>query len=209
MICIGMSVHVAQADIEIFDETADRSTPNSGDHSMSAGKPSEQIAAQVQTMQIIVFALCMGVVTFGGFVVFQSGGVQPGQSKTLTLAAVSFAVLGGLAGVAIPGFLVAAQRKKIAEGTWVSGNRQGPVPDTDEGKLLAVYQTKTIIRAAFFEGPAFLALLAYMTEGHPVNLGLAAALLAALLFQLPTVGRVEVWIADQLQRIKEQRQFSS
>jgi len=130
---------------------------------MSDESSRKQLGAQVRTMQVIVFALCMGVLMFGGFVLFGGQEAQPAQSNTITLAAICFSVVGGVIGLVVPATVAASQRKKIADGTWQPAKRQIPVPDTDAGRLVAIYQLKIIIGAAFFEGPAFLALLAYMT----------------------------------------------
>lgn len=176
---------------------------------MSDENTVKQLGAQVRTMQMMVFALCTGVLSFGGYVLFAGGNEQPAQSNTLTTAAICFSVLGGVFALAVPALIAASQHKKIADGTWKPTNRQSPAPPDDVGKLLATYQLKIIIRAAFFEGPSFLALLAYMTEGHLVNLGLAAVMLIGLLAQFPTVGRAERWLEVQLERIEERRQFAS
>ena len=67
---------------------------------------------------------------------------------------------------------------------------------------------KMIIGAAFLEGPAFLALIAYMIEGHVVSLAIAAVMLLGLMAHFPTVGRVETWVEHQLGRVEYERQFS-
>ena len=144
---------------------------------------------------------------FGGFVLFGGQEAEPVQSNTLTLAAICFSVLCGAIALVVPAIIAASQRKKIANGTWQPANRQIPVPDTDAGKLVAIYQLKIIISAAFFEGPAFLALFAYMSEGKLINLGMAGVMLLGLMSQFPTVGRVEAWVEQQLCRVEEQRQF--
>jgi hypothetical protein len=158
-------------------------------------------------MQIIVFALCTGVLSFGGFVLFQDRGAEAAQLGTLTMSAIGFAALGIVMSVILPGTITAAQRKKVADGTWQPGGRQGPAPASDAGKLAMVYQLKMIISAAFLEAPAFLALMAYMIEGHAVNLGIAGVLLLGLMAHFPTVGRVETWVEHQLGQVEYERQF--
>lgn len=163
----------------------------------------------VRTAQIIVAALVMGVVSFGVVVVSGIAGGQGGQGNTLTLLAVGFAAADLVLCLLVPQLLAAAQRRKIAAGTWgsTSAPSQGPAPDTDTGKLAIVYQTKLIIGAAMLEGGCFLALLAYMLERQLPSLVVAGVLLLALLAHLPTYGRVEAWIEEQLRRVEEDRRF--
>ncbi len=168
----------------------------------------QQVVAFVRTSQIILAALVMGVVMFGVVIVFGMSGGQPKEGSILTLLAV---IVGGanlMLCFVIPQFVIAANRRKIASGTWMSPRNQAPVPDSDAGKLAATYQVKMIIGAALLEGGCFLALVAYMTERQSLSLAVAAVLLLCLLAHFPTLGRVEAWIEEQLRRVEDERRFS-
>src|SRR5581483_670179 len=63
---------------------------------------------------------------------------------------------------------------------------------------LAVYQTRTIVGAALLEGGAFFLLVAYMAEGAPWVLVVAAVLWIAMAWlHFPTRDKVEAWVTDQ------------
>ena len=74
-------------------------------------------------------------------------------------------------------------------------------------KLASVYQTQLMLGAVLTEGPAFLALIAYLLEGSPLALGAALALLVALIARFPTRARLEHWIEQQVQWLIQERQF--
>lgn len=168
----------------------------------------QQIAGVVRTSQIIVSALAMGVVTFAVVVVFFVSGGPAAKGNLLTLLAIVFAGAALVLGFVIPQFVTAANRRKIAAGTWPSSPNQGPVPDSDTGKLALTYPAKMIVAAALFEGGCFFALTVYMIERQPLSLVAAAVLLLCLLAHFPTLGRVEAWIEEQLRRVEDERRFS-
>jgi hypothetical protein len=168
----------------------------------------QQIAGVVRTSQIIVSALAMGVVTFAVVVVFFVSGGPAAKGNLLTLLAIVFAGAALVLGFVIPQFVTAANRRKIAAGTWPSSPNQGPVPDSDAGKLALTYPAKMIVGAALFEGGCFFALTVYMIERQPLSLVAAAVLLLCLLAHFPTLARVEAWIEEQLRRVEDERRFS-
>lgn len=171
-------------------------------------KIKQQIAGVVRTSQIIVAALVMGVVTFAAVVVFFISRGPAAKGSLLTLLAIVFAGATLVLGFVIPQLITAANRRKIAAGTWTSSPNQGLVPDSDTGKLALTYPAKMMVGAALFEGGCFFALVAYMLEGQPLSLGVAAVLLLCLLAHFPTLGRVEAWIEEQLRRVEDERRFS-
>ncbi len=117
-------------------------------------------------------------------------------------------VFGGMAFV-VPGLIVAANRRQIADGAWRPPNPQTRIPDTDAGKLAAVYQLKTIVRAAVFEGASLFALAAYMIEGHIISLVVAGLMLLGVLSLFPTAGRVADWIGEQQRLVDDQKKLSA
>jgi hypothetical protein len=69
-----------------------------------------------------------------------------------------------------------------------------------------VYQTSLIIGAALNEGPAFFALIAYMVEGLPAILGVAAFLILGVAARFPTRARLEQWIDAQKELLIQEQQ---
>jgi hypothetical protein len=171
-------------------------------------KSQAEVNSVARTTQIIVVALCMGVLSFGLVVFFGGLADEEAEGNTITMTSVAFAVLCLGLSVVVPRAVAAANRRKIAAGTWQPSGNRGNVPDTDAGKLAATYQLKTIIGAALLEGPAFFALMAYMLEGHWLSLIAAGVLLVGLLAYFPTSDRVQSWVGEQLRLLEEQRYFS-
>lgn len=151
----------------------------------------DPIPQQVRAMQIIVFALAMGVVTFALVLLLVIGPGEreeaPGKEFEPIISYVGLAVAGGCAvvGVVLPRVLA----------------RQ--MPATAE-----TYQTTLIIGAALFESPAFLNLTAYMLEGQAFSLAVAGVMLVFILLLFPTVGRVREWLETRQRREEEQRAFN-
>lgn len=144
----------------------------------------EELTERVRAMQIIVFALAMGVVTFGVVVALV---IQPKQTEEVFLAYV-----GAAAGaIAIPAALVVPR---------IFASQQPITPQT--------YQAKIIIGAAILEGTAFLNLTAYMIEGHLYSLAVAGVLLLLILMHFPTVGGVEDWLTARKRREQENEAFT-
>jgi hypothetical protein len=167
----------------------------------------DELRPMVRTLQIIVAALVAGVCFFGGYVLLGAPPKPAAEGNMLTLVAIAVGAGGLVLAPLVAAVLVRGQVGRIADGTWQPSQRQGPAPTTDAGRLANVYATKTIISGALFEGPCFLALLAYMTERHWAALLVAGLLGAGLLAHLPTYGRVSGWVQDKLQLIEQTRQF--
>jgi hypothetical protein len=169
----------------------------------------DEIGPQLRTMQIIVVALCMGVIVFAVYLVLTGSADEQPELGILTFAAIGMAAVNAVISLIVPVFAISRQVRTIANGTWRPTNQQAVAPSTDIGKLLAVYQTALIIGSALLEGAAFFGLAAYMVERHVAGLVVAGICLALILSRFPTRGRLEPWVEDQLRRIKEQRQFTS
>jgi hypothetical protein len=75
----------------------------------------------------------------------------------------------------------------------------------DARSLLPVYQTKTIISAAMFEGLGFFGTIAYLVEGNPISLGLAVLMILGVAGHFPTPGRIVGWVERQLEAIEVER----
>lgn len=165
----------------------------------------------VRTTQIIVLAMAAGLLTFLAIVstLDLSERQAPGQAlPVITVAAFTFAAIFVPLSLVVPGLFSDAARKRIAQGKWIVGKVPPGVaaPITDAGRLALVYQTRKIIGVALTEGPAFLALIAYMLEGAPAALGLAIALIVGVAARVPQRAQVVQWIEAQLDRLALDRQ---
>ena len=179
-----------------------------------------------RTLQIIVGALVMGLVVFLVITLFvhpESKPVatapagMPAQSQpeaqapvlpVITVAAFTVAVVCLPLALVVPRLAADSARKQIAAGKWNPAKVYGgkPLPTSDAGRLTLVYQTQKITSVAMVEGPACLALIAYMLERNTVALGLGLFLIAAVAVQFPQRARVQQGIDDQLGRLDMDRQ---
>ena len=175
---------------------------------MSDGKSGE-IDEVLRTQQIIIGALATGVLFFLVIVtVFLGARVQPFDTTAMiSMVMAAFAVSSLPLRLFVPGLVVRSSCQRIADGTWAAGRRQPhmPVPETDEGKLAAVFVTKTIIGAAILEGGAFANLIAFMLEGQVYSLVLAVLFMFGILLAFPTRNGLSEWLDTQLRRLQEVR----
>ncbi|HUT89904.1 MAG TPA: hypothetical protein VMY37_10425 [Thermoguttaceae bacterium] len=186
----------------------------------------EEIARRVRVPQIIVAALVAGLLVFLVIVlvVIQQGfaGV-PETAPILTCVALAFALSAVLARLIVPNLIVAQGRRNIIQGTWqvpMSAQSQSGYGQTmqqecaqfvertgDAGRLLFVFQARTIVAAAVLEGPAFFVLITYMIGRSPLALILAVFLILGVALHFPTQSGVIHWIDDQLRLVEQERQF--
>jgi hypothetical protein len=170
----------------------------------------EAPARLVRVLQIIVGTIAGGALAFAAVAaVLRSSGEWPSAREPL-LAPLAV----GLAAVAIvmwqllPRSVAARGRRQIAAG--------GPPPPargwlaeltgSEEGRLLLLYQSCTILGAAMLEGAALFACVAHLLEDAPGVLGLGVALaLLILLVEFPTRGRAARWVAAQQRLLAEER----
>jgi hypothetical protein len=178
------------------------------------------LSSTIRTMQIIIFALTLGLVFFLAIILFIGNhpapapprpGDQPAQaSPMISYMAVAVAVVAIPLSLLVPSLVVKTARKQIAQGTWRPPDRgTGTLPQgalSDTLCFAAVYQTSLIVGAALNEGAAFLALIAYMVEGLPAILGLAVLLIVGVAARFPTRARVEQWIDAQKELLLEEKQ---
>ncbi|MHC4492029.1 MAG: hypothetical protein ACYTDU_10430, partial [Planctomycetota bacterium] len=99
-------------------------------------------------------------------------------------------------------------RRQIAAGAFAPPARGwlAELTGSEEGRLLLLYQTCTILGAAALEAAALLACVAHLVEDAPavlaVGVGLAGLLLAA---EFPTRARAERWVTAQRRLLAEER----
>ena len=132
-------------------------------------------------LTIIVCALVMGCLMFGGFVVFQGAFNQPAKEMQLSLMAAGMAVTNTIMAFVIPPFIVKAVTRNS---------------DCDRPTYLQAYMTKTIVAVALLEGATFFVLFTVMTEHHWWSLAIAALLVGFMLIHIPSRMRIEQWLDE-------------
>jgi hypothetical protein len=111
----------------------------------------------------------------------------------------------------VPSILAANQMRQIVQ----LPSRKGREPESaatvrqqDARQLALLFQTKTLVGCALFEGAAFFALVACLLEHHIASLIVATVLLVGILSQFPTLGGTSDWIKQRLRQIDELRSLS-
>lgn len=181
----------------------------------------EYLRKAVRPMQIIVFALAMGVVTMAPLLLMLGGNLGGGAGggggqqpdRTLTYAALGMSVVCLVASVAVPNVIGNTGRQAVAEGRQPAvPSRRGFFANTESeiaynsqpiGKLAGLFQTRLIVGGALCEGPALFCLIAFMLEQSPLSLAMAAFLVFCILLRFPTATRLENWIAGELEAIEQ------
>lgn len=145
----------------------------------------DQIRAQVRILTIILLALVMGQVIFGGVVIFaMNAWNQPSSGVLMGGIGALFAVQMFAMAVFVPAMAQKAGLKKA---------------DGSPESIIPIYMTKTIIAAALLEGSGLLNLVAFMLEHNkwsliPVGLGILFTL-----SMIPSEMKITNW-ADEIRR---------
>jgi len=153
---------------------------------MSQGQnPPETPEAAARTLQIIVGALMISVMSYGGFVLKQGGLAGPPQPPSTATMAAGMALVSFVMHLVIPPIIA----KSAVQG---SGG--------EERFLLGAYMTKTIVAGALLEGAAFFNLFALSTEHQWWSLAIVVVLLLAMAALIPSSIRIAHWVeAKQLE----------
>jgi hypothetical protein len=150
-------------------------------------------------MRVVIFALVMGVLVFGGIAVylvnFAGNGPLAPMNHLISWVAVGVAVVALIMQAILPGTIVAAARQRLARITEVS----------EESGLIAAYRSKMIVGAALCEGAAFMALQAYLLEGDLWLLPLAAVMTLLIAARIPSASGLASWLDRQHEMIAAMR----
>jgi len=175
----------------------------------------EHLSSFVLTLRIIVASLVQGLLVFLAVAVYQRlvapevGLAVVFDPLTIVSIVVAFAAL--IAQPLVAGLIVSRGRQRIADGTWKPPGGQ-TVADSyidkgDTGRLMAVYQLRTIVSCAILEGAAFLAAVVVLLEGSLICLGIAVGLMISVACRFPFQNLVAAWIEEQLRLIDDERGF--
>jgi hypothetical protein len=146
---------------------------------------SSLLAARVRVMQIITGAIILGAGLYLGIVLFVRAQENPRPAPDppiLTYISIFFSLMMIIAAWVVPAQLTRARLQALRTRA-----------TTDDAFYLA-YQSQLIVRLAQLEGATFLCLTAYLQEGFSFTLGQVIVLIALMLSQFPTAGRVERWV---------------
>ena len=169
----------------------------------------ENLAGPVRVMQIIVFALTMGLFFFLAIVCLAApggmGGVF-GALPMLTSVGLGLAVTMIVVRWIVLQVATANARRGILRGASDAnrGKSSTEQPDRTVGQLVAFYQTRMIIGAAMLEGVAFFLLVAYMVEHSPWSLVAAIVMILGVAAHFPTQGRVAEWVERQTYLLQQE-----
>jgi hypothetical protein len=168
-----------------------------------------QLKPAVSTLRTIVASLAGGVVVFAVLAIWMrlAGPQEPVEISVpvLTILAVVLFPLALAASRVVAAMLVRNSRRQIATDNRSSRSETAAAGESQRiGALCGVFQTKTIIAAAFLEGAALVSIFAFMLEGSPLALLLAGLLVAALIAMAPSAARVADWIERQLRLVDEE-----
>ncbi len=169
--------------------------------------------AFLRTAQIVAGSLIMGVSIFlvvvflvrsgkGGFAENPWDFMGPKSIPTLIglFMAATLMVLSFL----VPRQLVANHRKCVA----AAKRAEGAELIADEMGLFGFYQAQMIVGMALLEGAAFFNVGVFLVAGHILNLIAVIGLVLLIVIRFPTEGRVEAWIDNQMELIRQERDFA-
>lgn len=163
----------------------------------------EEIVPQVRILQIIVFALVMGCVTFAPIAFFVSGNIERAEGEdvfpVVSAMAVAFGAVALIAQLIIVPLLRRQSRQRLAQ--------QTEPHDGTAAQLLGSLQSSTIVGAAISEAACFFNLIAYLLEAQPYTLAVAAVLVLTIAMRFPTVNGVLDWLEREKRLVNEEREF--
>jgi hypothetical protein len=178
---------------------------------MLSGDQREYIQSLVRPMQIIVFALFAGLMSFLVVTVTmrleQLPAGQPAREPFIAYLAIVAALIAPIAAWLVSRIVGASLRQAIVEGRSTANLGQPHVAEEMKPlhALASIYQTRLIIGCAILEGAGFFNGIAFMLERQQMNLIAAAVLAVLILIQFPTSGRLVSWVEDELNAIDRLR----
>jgi hypothetical protein len=188
---------------------------------MSESAWREELGIRIRSSQIVVSALVVGAIVFltVASVLVLKEAFEPVDGVMLfvmNLTLILFLIGDMIARMIVPGLTVARERRKIVAGEWAPPEGPGQNETTafleqtgDAGRLMCVYQMKTIIASALLEGVCFFAIIVFMRTQSMIGLAIAIIMIVGLVFHIPSRSGVIHWIEDQLVLIEQERSLNS
>jgi hypothetical protein len=180
---------------------------------MSSNDVATSVARTIRGMRIAVGVLTMGLVAFLAIVLLIVAPTQNANQKPteavfaslplLTCIAFLVAAVALVVSVVIPNLLVRLLWRFAAR---PGGETMTSTQREDTAKLGCVYATQLLVGTALAEFAGFLALIAYLIEGHRAALFLAVALIVVVALRFPTRGRLSRWMMSHLSRPTQQEE---
>lgn len=167
--------------------------------------PTEQRAAMLRTMQILIGALIIGVISFGCVVaalVLTGNGPLPASQGSgaarggLPLASMLLLVMGVLTVVSNgAGFWIRRQTVASLRRSSDAGE------ELNEGDLLARFQTTMVVRGAMAEGPALFGVVIVLISGAWLGFAGTGFGLLVLLAIFPTRAKFDGFVGEAKGRV--------
>lgn len=151
----------------------------------------------VRVLQIIVFALVVGVLPFLGFALFANQFGIAGAPDFLCYLGIGFAVLEFVLHLVVPGFVQSAGLKEVTK-----SQLEGKDANQKFMLLFPHRQTATIVACALLEGAAFLNTAAYLLSSYLWSLVTALVMVFFLLFRMPTLTSAQHWAEQRALEIE-------
>ena len=150
-----------------------------------------QPKAFLRTLSIIHYSLCVGLLLFMAFAYWQVGSFNVGTDNgDVFVYIVPIVAMAGYFG-----------------SKFVYQNPIKNLPKDEKLQTkLARYQIASLIRYALIEGPAILALIAYLQSGTAMYLAIAIALMVYLFVQRPSLDRL---LRELPMSFEEKKQFDT
>ncbi len=147
----------------------------------------EQVTRQ---LQMITGAMIMGLVTFAIVAIAIGQGDAPVESPIISMISVGMLVMASILAAILPTIIEASARREM---------KRQSASLSSETALAGLYQTTTIIRLALYEGPGFMAVVAYMLEHHAWSFGVVFASIVFMALQIPTSTTIPEWIRQKIE----------
>lgn len=141
----------------------------------------------LRTLKIIHASLCLGLIFCSGFVFMQNGGFEASLNNDVFVFVVPIVAMMGYFG-----------------STWVFQKLIRNLPKIEDlTKKLQRYYVASLVKYAIIEGAAFLALFGYYYSANAMHLVIAICLIVYLIFQRPTLEKLNQEVSLNLEEKKE------
>jgi hypothetical protein len=177
------------------------------------------LTGRVRVMQALIAAMAIGVLAFlvAAFVLHTKiEAINKAHNLGIvTHIALAVGVVALVGGPFLAGALVNAGRRRLAAGakaarpsTAKATGFEDDLTGAEAVQLSSLLVSRTIINAAIYEGAAMLLCVAFLLNHNLLTAVCSVFLVVALLMQMPTKGRAQRWIEDQLRQLQQEQSVS-